>query len=140
MFSDKELILMADEKNANLKVSGLGKKGIFLFVANENEMESLISFLSKILEALKINLEEDTTLTILKPNDNLSFFQNHYDSKHLFLFGVKPKQLGLNINLSNYRLIQLSGVKVLKSDPLSSIQKDEKLKRLLWNCLKEWEG
>ena len=139
MFSDKELILIADDKNADLKVSGAGEKGIFLFVAYENEMESLISFLSKILEALKIDLEKDTCLTILKPNDNFSFFQNHQEAKHLFLFGVNPSQIGLNINLGNYKLIHLNKLKVLKSDALSSIQKDEKLKRILWNCLKEWE-
>ncbi len=140
MFSDKELILKPDEKSLKIKVSGEGKKGIFLYVTHESEIESLILFLSKILEALKIDLEKDTYLSILKPEDNLSFFQTFRKPKHIFLFGTKPNQLGLNVNFNPYRVVQVNGVKVLKSDTLSSIQKDEKLKRLLWNCLKEWQG
>lgn len=137
MFSNKELIQISETKNSDFSFFGEGERSLCIFFREENQLESSISFLTKILSALKINLEKDTFYHNLIKKESLSIFQLEGKPKHLFLFGITPQEVGLNIEQNDYKSIQINGINVLSADSLETIKNSENLKRTLWGCLKE---
>ena len=138
MFSDKELILISETKSSDFSISGNGELGIFILFKDDNEKESSISFLTKVLSAKKINLEKDTNYASLEAAKSISFFQLENKPKHLLLFDIKLSDVGINIEIKPYNFIQINGVNVLFADNLHVIKSDENMKRKLWESLKNW--
>jgi len=139
IFLKDELLAVSNLENEGLKYLGNGKRK-FLIIINEKENnQKNIEFLKKILNAKKITLEED--IFLLPINDaHLSIFQMKKEKpiEQVIFFGTEPTQLGLNINISNYQKAEINGLTLMKGDAISTIEKNESLKRSLWGCLKDW--
>ena len=139
IFNKDELLSVSILKNEELQFYGNGKRKILILIQKEENNEINVEFLKKILNAKKLNFEEDV---FLLPIDkiHLSIFQIKKDKEieQVIFFGTAPNQLGLNINLPKYQIIEFNGLTLMKSDAISKIAKDESLKRSLWGCLKDW--
>lgn len=116
---------------------GQNKKGL-LIALNETENPELSAFLEKILKTVGFEMEQDTLrfwLTSPAP-----FWLKGLDRSHPFthaiLFGVMPRQAGLNLEAVLYKPLTISDKTFLFADNLSKIQNEPALKRPLWEALK----
>lgn len=91
-------------------------------------------FLEKILGATKLSFE-DVAMANLQTIGNASFddLKNFFAPSSIFLWGISPKQLGLNADL--YQPVIHNKVKVICVDPIDVVENDKTLKAKLWGIL-----
>lgn len=140
IFNNNELLFVPDTKTTELKFLGNGKRKLLILINKNENGVGPKEFLKKILNAKKINLEEDVYLLPIDSTENLSFIQLKKDKEinQAIFFGINPIQLGFNLNLKKYETENLNEITLLYSDEISKIEKSESLKRQLWGCLKDW--
>ena len=138
-FIDFKIFACADGKNASEQpsITGNGNTLIVMY-ATENE-ESNLSFLSKILSAVKLDLSKDVSLIKATPKDRLSFISLKTNStiEKVILFGIQPKHLGINIDLKAYTPTAFQDCVFLLTHDLGAIESDTNKKKALWSCLQE---
>ena len=113
---------------------GDNRKEMLLAYIHLNE-ESFV-YLQRILSSVKINAEEDCLL--LKLNTGYSCLPHLHEikrenifSKAVF-FGIKPHQLGLQIDLpKQQQCIKIQNTKILFADDLADVQKSNISQRAL---------
>ncbi len=122
-----------------------GKQAGEVFIAyRQPDSDSEINnFLAKVLAAAKLQLEEDCTYLPLEPNQQFLLSQlPHFKTlKTAILFGLKPQEIGLQINAKPYMPVKLSNVRLIFVDDLSAIYEErqsggKKMSAMLWNILK----
>ena len=122
-------------------LSGNNQKRI-LVVSTENKLNNIhLALLEKILSAKNINLKEDIILLNL-PDEakvNISRLIREKHIKHLIIFGVQPKHLGINVQWKLYQSIKLGNLNMLVSHNLDDLANNQELKRSLWLQLKNME-
>lgn len=140
IFNKNELLSVPDVKNSDLQFSGNGKHKLLIVINHTENNSGPKEFLKKILNAKKINLEEDVHLLAIDGDEDLSFFNISLEKEidQIILFGINTKQLGFNISLKKYQTEKVNGITMLFGDEITKIEKEESLKRLLWGCLKDW--
>ncbi|MDG1101068.1 MAG: hypothetical protein P8N29_07680 [Saprospiraceae bacterium] len=92
--------------------------------------------LSQILNAIKYNLE-DSCMLVLGDAQLISInsYVRQYAIQKVISFGISPKDIGLQINPSAYRLIEMEALKLVFSHKISSLNSDKQKKIKLWNTL-----
>lgn len=139
IFSKGQLLSISTLENEGLKFSGDGKRKFLIVIEEEENTKSNIEFLKKILNAKKVTLAEDVfLLPINEAHLSISQLKKDFPIAQIIFFETNPNQLGLNIDLPKYQTIEINGLTIMRSDPISTIEKNESLKRSLWGCLKDW--
>lgn len=101
---------------------------------NENSRD----FLSKVMQAVNIDLVKDATLiTNLAPNTTFSTLTKEMQSDTFILFDKTPEEMGLYIHCSPYQVISLCGKQLLFGDNLDTIQNTPLQKKALWKALQQ---
>lgn len=82
-----------------------------------------MDFLGKILSAVKLNIVEDTLLLKVTRSENISFsdLSRHHTARHILLFGIEPRQLGLHFSLPLNVPMSFGGSAFLYTFPLHSL-------------------
>jgi hypothetical protein len=136
---DYKVFVLPEFHQTDINVSGENNQHILIGCNDENNPE-LDAFLEKIIGSAKLSLKTDCLLLKLKDNEtNLAFsqFTTPYTFKKALFFGIKPKNLGLNIDTPPYLPFHLNDCAFLFVDPLSKIFHSSELKKALWNCLQQ---
>lgn len=109
---------------------------VLLVLSQTEDKDLLESFLPKILQAVKIDMQTES-LSIIHSNYPINILDQIKDLgvKNVISFGVSPKDLTLNLNPQLYTLLDISKVKFLFADKLDVISKQQDRKKLLWNHL-----
>ena len=85
--------------------------------------EELESFLERMLKAAGLNLQTDISRLQLSPGEamSLSGLRSHLPFSTVLVFGAKPGQLGLHLNIGKYHPLHHAGITYLFADQLSAI-------------------
>ncbi len=120
---------------------GNNRKGLFVCCKGTPQPQSL-ELLGKMLQAAKFDMTEDTLICWLPSNEsfNLSSLRNEAGFSNALLFGITPKQAGININAQPYQPVSIGGVSYLFSASLDEINANPTLKRPLWEGMKGMFG
>ena len=65
----------------------------------------------------------------------LKYFDEHNPSV-IISFGLKPQQIGLNLDHQLYKLLRLKNIKLIFAHSLSDLEHNKRLKKSLWEVLK----
>jgi len=126
------------DKPANSLPNIPGEKKVIIFLHPAENNPSTRNFLSKMMGALDINLEEGCEIINIDTdqivNGNELFRRN--DEFRMLFFGIEAKHLGLSTKWPPYRCIQLVNHKLILSEKISLIENDKARKLKLWNELK----
>jgi hypothetical protein len=136
-YLDYKVFVVSDTSKINEKLSGDNGKYI-LIVTSEDDDAEMVTFLEKILTAVKIQLQTDCL--ILRGMDSSDFpsfsdiVKNHKIDKAL-VFGFKASDLGLVFQTPQYFITEILDYKFLFVDNLSIIFKQVEKKKALWDNL-----
>lgn len=110
-----------------------------LIASNITDTESL-SFLTKILSAVKFDLQNDVALVNLTKQEGISYkdLKNCLKFDKLICFGIDMKDLGIHIKAPLYKKTDWNQIQILLAEDLQSIAESQQKKGLLWNALKEF--
>jgi hypothetical protein len=137
-FLDFKIFKVPENNQTATFISGDNKCSILIGYLDE-ENDDLISFLTKIIAAVKLNIETDCLKLAIKKDGAIPAFsqiKQQYAVKTAIFFGITPPQLGLKITPPQYLTFDFNDTTFLFVDKLSVISTSEDKKRGLWNCLK----
>ena len=122
-------------------IIGNNQKGILVLSPENKLSNSNYILLQKILGAKNVDLDEDTLILRLpeNPDINISRIIRDHNIKHLIIFGIQPKQVGINIQWKLYQKTKLGQLCILVSHNLEDLSNNQSLKRSLWQQLKNWD-
>lgn len=126
------------------RLSGNNARQVLAVAENSGAREELEDLLGKILSAAGLNLKEDILLLRLTRRENISFSNlgRAWPVRHVLLFGIEPKQLGLHFSLPLHQAAELDGIVFLRSHALSEIAEERQSKgrpkaAALWKSLRQ---
>lgn len=126
------------------RLSGNNARQVLAVAENSGAGEELEDLLGKILSAAGLNLKEDILLLRLTRRENISFSNlgRAWPVRHVLLFGIEPKQLGLHFSLPLHQAVELGGIVFLRSHALSEIAEERQSKgrpkaAALWKSLRQ---
>ena len=140
IFDQSQLFSFLPPDDLLQRRSGHGQKGILVILQSQEAAEPVDpGFLPKILQAAKLQPEQDTWSLFLNATEQISF--NHVpDRAHLktvLAFGANPKQLGLQFQIPPYHPRKISDLQFLFAPALSIISNSQGDKKELWRALQE---
>ena len=119
------------------RCTGLNKRNVFLLY-NHKEIDQ-IPFLTKILAAVKLDLQQDVLVLEGTSSTTFSFFDLIAEQpiEKTIVFDYAPTSLGLHLHINKYELITINNCEFLFADALEKISNDKQLKGKLWGALKK---
>jgi hypothetical protein len=138
MFSEQDLIFLSPEKNLRDLDSAALQKRVWIVAAQEAESATMQDFLAKILLAVQRDLQQDAFFYEVDANDSLQLATAFQVSRpeQILVFGLRPEQIGLRVQVQAYQSFDFQGVRWLFADPLGVLEPDKTKKGLLWTALK----
>lgn len=140
---DFPIFPISEASEAQKRLQGENQKGILIALDWEGDSENLRPFLSKVLSAVKLDIDKDVLLLFITPEENIGLARliNDHGIDHILLFGPFTHQLGLQFTLRNYQPTRVSGRIFLQVDKLKAIFEErqsggKKMAGALWNNLK----
>ena len=126
---------------SSFQVLGNNGKHILILVDSDQSLyleDDQLNFLLGILSACSLTMADVAILNIKKnPQVIYKTLATELSPEKLFLFGIKPVQIGLPLDFPNYQLQQFNHQVYLTAPTLSVLQDDKEEKIKLWNCLKQ---
>ncbi len=112
-------------------------KNTLIIIKNANTTN--LEFLSKILTAIKFDIENDIILLEVPDNHQINFAELKKgittNIETVVLFGINPKQLDLQFKLPNYYKLSVNQINYLGAEDLSTIANNNSKKKELWAAL-----
>lgn len=144
IFNNKKIFVLPEAQNQLEHLKGSNKKNILILFQEPPELnQQLIGYLGKILNAVKVNLLEDTLSVNLWNDLKVDFAKINtiHSFKYVIIFGSLNKQAGINVRFTNYQPTLLADIHFLLCDDLKSIyeertQKNRPKATALWQSLK----
>ncbi|MEM1219880.1 MAG: hypothetical protein AAGH79_13260 [Bacteroidota bacterium] len=138
IFNQSQLFSFLQPDDLLKRRSGRGQRGILVILQNAEEGDPVDpSFLPKILQAIKLEQEQDTWSLPIVATEQISF--NHVPDrsvlKTVLVFGASPKQLGLQFQIPHYQARKISDLEFLFAPELSVISNSQEDKKKLWRAL-----
>ncbi len=113
-----------------------------LFESDPADAEALSGFLDKVLQAVKIDRMADAKTVVITPKQSISLtrLECFAQCRYLIFFGATPRQLGLNLQLTDYQPTEFTGRQLLRADALSAIMQERQdggkaMSGKLWKAL-----
>ena len=131
-------------ENSLYKFLGNNHKKITLIVNEENVAflpETHLNFISKILEACKMNIADVAIVNQQTKPVIIADLKKQLEPSFTVLFGITPIEIKLPINFPQFKPQQYDACTYLYSPALSELNKDSEegklLKSKLWVCLRK---
>jgi len=129
-----------------LKWLGKNKKGIVVLVDYENEVhlpDAQLNFLSNILQACKLNLEDVAILNINRQRPDFENANQELSFRQAILFGVDPSIASLP-SFANFSIQEIGGKQWLTAPAIEVLNDNsatgKQQKGALWTALKQLFG
>lgn len=135
-----ELKIFSIAEGLPRSLSGQGRKGVLVVLpASDWREDTHRPLLEKILQAARLDLEQDATLILLQPGEYLSLqaARKRGPVRHMLAFGCTPAELGLQIEAEQYRPVALGDVELLFAADLPTLQKEIAHKKALWAAMRQ---
>ena len=140
LFYDFEIYRSPDTNIPPEYLRGDNEKKLLIVIKNEDDSKENISLLTKILSAVKLNLEQDALL-LANPKEKVyginKMVQKGVVNK-IMIFGVNPKDMGLSISTQMYKALKINKLQILIAHPIDQIRQKQDLKKALWSALQEF--
>jgi hypothetical protein len=136
-FLDYQIFPTPELSEFSEKIVGDNARNILVGFFDEQSVERE-EYLKKIIGAAKLNLSEDCL--ILRGSLETKFpsmvqMQNAHSIKQAVLFGIKPTDIGLNLEIPPYQPIVFNNCTFLFVDKISIIEPSKERRAALWACL-----
>jgi hypothetical protein len=121
------------------QLAGANNRQILVGFFDEQSVERE-DYLKKIMSAAKLNLLEDC---LILRGSHETKFPSFIDMQHAHLvqkaifFGIKPSDLGLNLEIPPYQPILFNKCVFLFVDKISVIEPSKERRAALWACLQK---
>ncbi|TNE55865.1 MAG: hypothetical protein EP344_13050 [Bacteroidetes bacterium] len=137
MYTEQDQIFLIPEQSIQDIAKGGFARRVFVASLSEPAFPAHTGFLEKILAAAGLNLEKDTLFAEIPEQKPFSFLSviREKQAERVLVFGVPPKQLGLQTNTRLYQPFSFYGVSFLFADALSVLAQNKTLKSQLWQAL-----
>jgi hypothetical protein len=129
------------------KFLGKNKKSICLITKCTDAVfvsEPDLNFISKLIGACKMNLEDVAILNQANTDIIISTLKKQLKPKSIILFGVDPTSIKLPIHFPAFKLQEYNGTTYLLAPTLEELNQETNegkiLKSKLWVCLKQLFG
>lgn len=137
MFSPDELIFLVPDTALPTHTEGGFARRILVVIAAEPEAPDTRPFLTKILAAANLHLQQDALLAEIPegaPVALLSILKAKQPT-HVLVFGLQPEALGLALQTSLYQPFHFYNTSFLFAEKLSLLEPDKTRKGQLWRAL-----
>lgn len=134
-YNEDQVYQLIDTDPNDLNIMGQGKKKLLILALMENSHESDLATIKKLVAAIKHDFESDLYFTWLQPKDKLSLSGLKLNYNRLLLFGVKPEDIGLNINYQTNTIIKMEDLSLIATDSIIQLNANPKVKTALWEKL-----
>ena len=139
MFSEKDLVFRVPERSVLDFAAGGFARRVLVVVTAGQERPADRDFLTKILAASRLNLEQDTLFACIPSGEPVSVLpavkQKH--AEHILVFGLSPALLGINAEMPLYQPRQFYGATFLFAESLDILEPDKTRKGKLWQALQQ---
>ncbi|MDX1940545.1 MAG: hypothetical protein SFU99_08335 [Saprospiraceae bacterium] len=143
-FFDYDIINVPDSDNLAARSTGKNEKGIFILFQNQqDDREELELFLEKVLAAVQLNIQKDTTLLAITNPSDIRFvgLRQRFSFQHFICFGISPQELGIQFETKPYQALRHDGITFVFADDLQKIYEErqqggKQMSGELWRVLK----
>ena len=139
-----QIFQLDPNEGEDLKIDGKNQKKVFILYQDPEEQLELRQFLAKVLQAIQIDLDQDTLFINNKHGQKCaaSDFIKKYSPQFFLLFGIDPKSIGIQFQLPAYHWIQHQETRFLRADAVAKIYEErqnggKEMSAKLWRALKE---
>ncbi len=148
LYKNSLVIMGDDEKKESAdeqayKFLGGNKKNMVLVSQSSDAVfvsEEHLAFITKLLGACKINLEDAAIINNARSKAVISELKKQFSPKILIFFGVEPTSIKLPIHFPMFKMQEFDGCAYLYVPSLEELNQDNNegklLKSKLWVCLK----
>lgn len=136
---DFTIFPVSETKKVVLDAKGRNHQKLMIVYLVENDPKVDLAFLTKVMSAVKIDLDQDAHLIELTGDQHLSFaeMRSFSEFEKMIVFGKMPKEFGIHLAISKYTPLVRDGLTFLFADSLQDIANDKVLKGTLWSALKQ---
>jgi len=141
---DEEKKIVETKSEASSKFLGGNKKNILILAKSDDAVfvnDRQLSFLTKLLEACKMNIGDVAIVNHANNPINISEIKNQFSPKSIILFGMNPSVIKLPIDFPAFKLQEYDSCIYLCAPSLHELDVDTNdgkiLKSKLWVCLKK---
>lgn len=122
----------------NSLIGGNAKK-LLVVVKRSDFSEENKAFLSKVLSAVKFDINSDCRVLILpeKGDYGIGNLLNTEQCTSILLFGINPKHIGLSIETFLYAPFKIASFSFLLGQSLEKIKNSTENKKSLWSALQK---
>lgn len=142
-YFDLEIILFEDAAEVAARCVGENTKQTFIVFQQDERVEELLQFLTKILAAVQLDLQKDVKLLAVEPQEQFSFIQlsKIFEIQKLLSFGISPNRMGINFQTIPYTISKHENRSFIFADDLKKIleerqQGGKRMSGELWKALK----
>lgn len=142
-FFDFPVVHVPDPVQWRPRLSGQNAQQVLIVFQHTGEAVALTTFLEKVLAAAKLDIQKDTFILTIAPEEAPSFIQlkQQIDFQYFITFGIEPLRMGLAVAAPLYRPFVLDNVQLLFADDLQKIQAEreqggKQMSGELWRALK----
>lgn len=130
-FSDKNELLQSTYIKGNIEA-----KVVVFYQSDKHFLEEKKhEFLSKMLQAVKVDIK-DILLINQKAELSLIDLTKVIDVETVFLFDIKPTEVGVQKQIELYRIYSFNDFKYIFGEDLSIIESNVNSKKAIWAVLK----
>jgi len=128
--------LLSEDKNMVVGAQFAGYVVFYRKSNNISDMEVQNSLFSKLIEnALKLKLEQFLFVDLNAKTQRFSVINKAVEVRKCFLFGVSEREVGLNMDIPLYQLMNVSNIEFLRADAPEVLENDKHKKSQLWQQL-----
>jgi hypothetical protein len=128
----------------NYKFLGNNQRQVAIIVAFDEETflpDEHLQFLTKMLEACKLNLGDVAIINHAKKEVDIDLLKEQLRPSNVLLFGVEPVAIKLPLNFPHFKDQAFAGISYLYTPALETLNLDSEegklLKSKLWVCLRK---
>ena len=122
---------------SSISIQGKGAKKLVVICRKQGFSEVQLTALQKMISAIKYDYENDIFMLTCDENEQISLSMLNVDYKDLILFGIKPENIGYNLDYKSQEINKLDKSRLLVFEGLDIVLSDNNKKLLLWNKLQE---
>ncbi len=124
-------------------LAGEGRKGALVVLPLADwATETHRLLIAKILQAVHLDPEKDVYVVGLRTGERISLqhWRQQDALRQVLAFGCRPAAIGLQIEASLYRPVELNDTQYLFAAPLAELSRDVNHKKALWAAMRQMFG
>ncbi|MFZ1751661.1 MAG: hypothetical protein WAU01_15790 [Saprospiraceae bacterium] len=136
MNEDKDVVFsIPDTVDIWKKMQGKGLKKLLIILDQKSQNEPNLAILSKMMSAIKYDLDEDVHLLFLDSKSTISLGASAISYHDLIVFGIEPPQLGIHVEYEVGKILNFEHSRVLFCEHFEIVIPDHQKKNHLWKNL-----